>query len=94
MGGILSQPATGNEIEITKRNRSLLAFLETKQFDAALSDTDFSPTPTEKSLFRAAKALYNIEKFSKCCQVLEQLRTNFSQTRRLQCFLNMLKVVP
>jgi len=34
----LSQPATANEVEVIKRNRSL-AYLKTKQVDAALPDT-------------------------------------------------------
>lgn len=77
----LGQPATANEIEIIKRNRSL-AFIKTKQFDAALSDAgfpdfNFNPNPPEKAMFRAAEALYNLQKFSECCQVLELLCTNF-----------------
>jgi len=73
-----------NEIEIIKRNRSL-AFLKTKQFDAALSDTgfpDFSSNPTEKALFRAAEALYFLGRFSECCEVLELLRTNFPNNKQ------------
>jgi hypothetical protein len=75
----LGQPATAHEIEILKRNRSL-AFLKTKQFDAALSDTgfpNFNLNPSEKAMFRAAEALYNLERFIECCQVLELLRTHF-----------------
>ncbi|KAH8725331.1 hypothetical protein GQ44DRAFT_749719 [Phaeosphaeriaceae sp. PMI808] len=75
----LSQPATANEIETIKRNRSL-AFLKTKQFDAALSDTgfpDFGPNPTEKALFRAGEALYFIGRFHESCEVLELLCSNF-----------------
>ncbi len=59
----LGQPATADEIAIIKRNRAL-AFLKTKQFDAALSDTgfpNFDPNPIEKVLFHAAEALYNLE---------------------------------
>lgn len=79
----LRQPATANEIEIIKRNRSL-AFLKTKQFDAALSDTgfpDFGPNPAEKALFRAAEALYSLERFSECCEVLRLLRANFPHNK-------------
>ena len=80
----LRQPARANEIEIIKRNRSL-AFLKTKQFDAALSDTgfpNFGPNPTEKALFRAAEALYYLERFSECSKVLELLRTNFPHNKQ------------
>lgn len=66
-------------IEIIKRNRSL-AFLKTKQFDAALIDSgflNFNSNPTEKAQFRAADALYHLEKFNECCQVLELLLSSF-----------------
>jgi len=75
----LRQPATADEIETIKRNRSL-AFLKTKHFDAALSDTgfpNFNTKPPEKALFRAAEALYHLERYTECCEVLELLRTNF-----------------
>jgi len=75
----LSQPATANEIEVVKRNRSL-AYLKTKQFDAALSDTGFptfTPMPSDKALFRAAEALYYLGRHSECCEVLEKLHANF-----------------
>jgi hypothetical protein len=89
----LSQPATTDEIAIIKRNRAL-AFLKTKQFDAALSDTgfpNFDPNPTEKALFRAAEALYNLERFSECCEVLGLLRTNFPQNREALVVLDRAK---
>lgn len=68
-------------MDVIKRNRSL-AFLKTEQFDAALADTgfpNFSSNPPEKALFRTAEALYNLERFSECCQVLEMVCTNFPQ---------------
>lgn len=77
----LRQPATANEIEIIKRNRSLV-YLKTKQFDAALSDAgfpNFGLSPTEKALFRAAEALYNLARFIECCDVLELLCANFPE---------------
>lgn len=58
-----------------KRNRSL-AFLKTKQYDAAFTDTGFqtfSEEPSEKALFRAAEALYHLARYDECRQVLEQL---------------------
>jgi hypothetical protein len=54
--------------------------LKTKQFDTALSDTgfpNFNPNPIEKAMFCAAEALYNLEQFIECCQVLELLCTYF-----------------
>ncbi|KAF1808573.1 hypothetical protein P152DRAFT_468937 [Eremomyces bilateralis CBS 781.70] len=71
----LRQTTTENEIEIIKRNRSL-AFLRTKQFDAALADTgfpNFGPNPAEKALFRASEALYFLKRFADCWDVLELL---------------------
>lgn len=58
-----------------KRNRSL-AYLRTKQYDAALSDTgfpDFGQPASEKALFRAAQALYHLGRFEECCSVLQKL---------------------
>jgi hypothetical protein len=60
---------------VIKRNRSL-AYLKTKQYDAALSDTgfpDFGEEASEKALFRAAEALYHLTRYKECCKVLEQL---------------------
>lgn len=62
-------------------NRSL-AFLKTNQFDAALSDlepiitTRTNPGP-EKALFRKAEALYNVQRFRECCEVLKDLRLEY-----------------
>jgi len=83
-----------NEIEIIKRNRSL-AFLKTKQFDAALSDTgfpDFGSNSTEKALFRAAEALYFLGRFNECCEVLEILRTNFPNNKQALAVLDRARV--
>ncbi|MCJ1464635.1 hypothetical protein MMC07_003248 [Pseudocyphellaria aurata] len=71
--------ATADQIDIIRRNRSL-AFLKTKQFDAALCDSGFPFSDSDhnqKALFRAADSLYNLDRFSECCQVLELLLTNF-----------------
>ncbi|KFY04036.1 hypothetical protein O988_01041 [Pseudogymnoascus sp. VKM F-3808] len=71
----LAQSTLPIEKAIIKRNRSL-AFLRTKQFDAALSDTgfpNFSEDASEKALFRAGEALYNLRRFEECCQVLGML---------------------
>jgi len=75
----LGQPATANKIEVIKRNRSL-AYLKTKQFDAALSDTGFptfNPKPSDKALFRAAEALYYLGRHLESCEVLEKLHATF-----------------
>lgn len=77
----LGHPATENLIGIIKRNRSL-AFLKTKQYDAALSDSGFPNCNTnsnEKTLFRAADAFYNLGNYSECCQVLNLLHASFPQ---------------
>ncbi|XP_014552216.1 hypothetical protein COCVIDRAFT_110923 [Bipolaris victoriae FI3] len=71
----LAHPATPDEIQVIKRNRSL-AYLKTRQYDAALSDTgfpDFGVEASEKALFRAAEALYHLTRYEECCSVLEKL---------------------
>ncbi|KAF1959181.1 hypothetical protein CC80DRAFT_467564 [Byssothecium circinans] len=86
----LSQPATIDEIEMIKRNRAL-AFLKTKQFDAALSDTGFphfGSNPNEKALFRAVEALYSLGRFRECCEVLELLCTNFPNNNQASVVLD------
>ncbi|KAL1799689.1 hypothetical protein ACET3X_000031 [Alternaria dauci] len=75
----LVHPATPNEIDLIKRNRAL-AYLKTKQYDAALSDTgfpDFGKEPSEKALFRTAEALYHLRRYESCRDVLELLCTLF-----------------
>jgi len=74
--------------EILHRNRSL-AYLKTKQFDAALAETaypDFNKNPTERTMFRAAQALYNID-VDKCRKLLEQLHANYPQNNEALEFL-------
>ncbi|KFY68509.1 hypothetical protein V496_01031 [Pseudogymnoascus sp. VKM F-4515 (FW-2607)] len=71
----LAQPTSVEEAETIKRNRSL-AFLRTKQFDAVLSDTgfpNFGENASEKAMFRAGEALYNLKRFDECCEVLSML---------------------
>ncbi|KAF1350508.1 hypothetical protein EJ07DRAFT_159641 [Lizonia empirigonia] len=80
----LSQKTTSDRIEVIKRNRSL-AFLKTKQFDSALSDTgfpDFGAEPTEKALFRAAEALYFLQRFEDCSRVLRTLCAHFPNNKQ------------
>ncbi|OBT82079.1 hypothetical protein VE02_09298 [Pseudogymnoascus sp. 03VT05] len=71
----LAQPTSVDEADTIKRNRSL-AFLRTKQFDAALSDTgfpNFGENASEKAMFRAGEALYHLGRFDECCKVLAML---------------------
>lgn len=67
-----------------KRNRSL-AYLRTKQFDNALSDTgfpNFGLKPSEKALFRAAEALYFLQRFEECSRVVDTLCSHFPNNRQ------------
>jgi len=86
----LRQPATTNEIEIIKRNRSL-AYLKTKHLDAALADTgfpDFNTKTSEKALFRAAEALYYLRLFEKSCEVLHLLCTAYLDNKQAKLILD------
>jgi outer membrane protein assembly factor BamD (BamD/ComL family) len=50
-------------------------YLKTKNYDPALSDTgfpDFVEEASEKALFRAVEALYNLTRYEECCKVLEK----------------------
>lgn len=69
--------------ETIKRNRSQ-AFLNTKQFDAALEDLSYPSrvldhTQNEKALFRIAQALYALEEFGQCSNVLNCLVRGYPQ---------------
>lgn len=75
----LKQQPTQQEFEVIRRNRAL-ALLRTGQYDAALSNSgypNFGSSTPEKSLFRAAEALYHLGRFAECCQVLEQLYVEY-----------------
>ncbi|KAF2823717.1 hypothetical protein CC86DRAFT_354942 [Ophiobolus disseminans] len=85
----ISSGATPERSEVIKRNRSL-AYLKTKQFDAALSDTgfpSFDSAPVEKALFRAAEALYDLERFSECGEVLDKLCAKFPNNQQALAIL-------
>lgn len=76
-------------MEVIKRNRSL-AFLRTKQYDAALTDTGFptfSEEPSEKAFFRAAEALYHLARYDECRQVLEQVCKIFPANKEARAAL-------
>jgi len=67
------------EAQTLKLNRSL-ALLKAKNFDAALADLEpmvSVPKPVEKALYRKAQALYNLQKFEECCEVLITLRSEY-----------------
>ncbi|CZR52531.1 related to TPR domain protein [Phialocephala subalpina] len=87
---------TVEEAHTLRLNRSL-AFLKTKQFDAALSDLESASTnlkPTEKALFRKTQALYNLQRYRECCEVLKILRmeypSNIAAKRELTRAVNRL----
>jgi tetratricopeptide (TPR) repeat protein len=80
----LMQKPTDVEEQVIKRNRAL-AYLKTGQFDAALTDTNFpnfGPQPSEKALFRAAEALYQLNCFQEARQVVEKLCDYFPDNTR------------
>ncbi len=81
--------------EIIKRNRSQ-AFLNTKQFDAALEDLSYPSrvldhTQNEKALFRIAQALYALEQFGQCSNVLSCLVKGYPQNEPAKALLNRVK---
>lgn len=45
------------------------------------------PNLLEKALFRATEALYNLERFSECCRVLEQLVSKFPHNNEASALL-------
>ncbi|CAO2647207.1 Nn.00g081290.m01.CDS01 [Neocucurbitaria sp. VM-36] len=90
----LAQRTTEKQIEVLKRNRAL-AYLKTKQFDAALLDTGFpnfgpdpSEKPSEKALFRAAEALYFLERFQESYEILELLCMKFPSNKQATIVLD------
>ncbi|PSN75371.1 hypothetical protein BS50DRAFT_644252 [Corynespora cassiicola Philippines] len=79
----LRQNPTEEEKVIIKRNRAL-AFIRTSQFDAALEDTgfpDFGELPNDKALYRAGEALYTLQRFKECADVVGLLRSKFPDSR-------------
>ena len=85
----LTQSTSPHEKEVIKRNRSL-AFLKTKQYDAAFADTGFQTfgkEPSEKAFFRAAEALYHLARYDECCQVLQQLCNLFPANKEAEVTL-------
>ncbi|CZT07041.1 related to TPR domain protein [Rhynchosporium agropyri] len=67
------------EAQVLRLNRSL-ALLKAKKFDAALTDLEPMVSvskPVEKALYRKAQALYNLQNFGGCCEVLTTLRLEY-----------------
>ena len=68
-------PTTAKEVKTIRLNRAL-AYLKTNYFEAALIDTDCLSSPweaSEKALYRAAQALYKLERFQECQDLLTTL---------------------
>ena len=66
---------TSEETHSLTLNHSL-TFLKVKQFDAALSDFEsisITSKSVEKALFCKAQALYNLQRYQKCCEILKIL---------------------
>jgi hypothetical protein len=80
----ISQNAPPDRIEVIKRNRAL-AYLKTKHYNSALSDTGFpifGLIAAEKALFRAIEALYFLQRFVECADVLEMLCSTFPSNKQ------------
>ncbi|KAK4180472.1 hypothetical protein QBC36DRAFT_229583 [Triangularia setosa] len=88
----LASSPTTEECHTIKLNRSL-AFLKTNHFDAALADvdsmlSDSSAKSNEKALFRKAQALYSLQRYRECCEVLKTLRLKYPDNTAAKDKLN------
>lgn len=79
-------PAPG-ETHTIRLNRCL-ALLRTRQYDGALADAECVTTtttatgkPVEKALYRRAEALYNLQQYRECCEILKQLRIEYPDNK-------------
>ncbi|KAK3294133.1 TPR domain protein [Chaetomium fimeti] len=79
----LAYPSTLEEICTVRLSRSV-AFLKARQYDAALLDTELVTTTAaagsnlaDKARFRKAEALYGLERYRECCEVLKELRLDY-----------------
>ncbi|KAI4644684.1 uncharacterized protein J4E78_009503 [Alternaria triticimaculans] len=71
----LLQSPTPDEIKVIKLNRSL-AYLSTKQYEAALWDTgypSFGEEGSEMAMLLASQALYHLRHYDECCDLLKEL---------------------
>jgi hypothetical protein len=79
----LSCPTTAEESKTIKLNRAL-ACLKNEYFDAALEDTNCLKAPSdasEKALYRAGQALYQLGRFSDCHEILKLLSSRYPDNR-------------
>ncbi|KAH8433206.1 TPR domain protein [Aspergillus melleus] len=72
----LQSSPTDEEARFINQNR-LLTLLRTDQFDAVLLNA--KDASSEKALSRKANALYNLQKFRECCDVLKALCTKYPE---------------
>jgi hypothetical protein len=89
----LDYPSTPEEIRTTRLSRSLV-FLKVGRYDAALLDTEFVTTTVpatsnvaEKARFRKAEALYGLERYRECCEVLKGLRVDYPNNAAAKALL-------
>jgi hypothetical protein len=89
-------PTSAKEEKTIRLNRAL-AYLKTNYLEAALIDTECLSSPleaSEKALYRAAQALYKLERFQECQDLLTTLCKKYSKNssaeaelRRARCRL-------
>ncbi|KAK4042680.1 SET domain-containing protein [Parachaetomium inaequale] len=75
----LAWKTKGNSYSKKSAYRSAIEWYN-RRYDAALSDVESAMTtatvggkPAEKALFRKAEALYSLERYRECCEVLKEL---------------------
>ncbi|KAK1753277.1 hypothetical protein QBC47DRAFT_304481 [Echria macrotheca] len=80
---------TAAESDTIHLNRSL-AFIRMGAFDRALSDISAasSADSSEKALYRKAQALYGLQRFRDCCEVLKTLRQQYPNNKTARDLLN------
>ncbi|KAH0832709.1 TPR domain protein [Fonsecaea pedrosoi] len=70
---------TEDKSRTIKINRAL-AYIKTKQFEAALFDLEYDPSPqkpNEKALFSKALALYHLQRYRECREILKTVLVNY-----------------
>ncbi|KAH8799851.1 TPR domain protein [Xylogone sp. PMI_703] len=85
----LSSSPTAEEAISIKLNRSL-AYIRRGQFESALSDLDGvleSSNASEKGLYRKAQALYYLQRYRECCEVVNGLRRAFPNNKEASSLL-------
>lgn len=78
-----------------EKSRSLylnrILALKTEQFHSAYADVESLlaiSAPTEKALFRKGQALYSLERYKKCREIFEVIRSTYSNNTEAQDRLN------